>query len=946
LGEVPVLELRTFGGLRLIHRGREHEPLPDRLALLLARLIAARGRTVRATELVDLIWPDDPPGSAQNQLHRYIGDLRRVLEPGIAVRDVGRIVVRHNEGYRLILAGIRLDLDEFEALLSRARDSQASKRDDEAVELLVQALGIAAQPAFTDLARLPCGRAQFEVIEEDRVAAAVLLADCALEAMTPDRAVPTVSRIAAQAPLHEVLQAKYIRLLTAAGRTAEGLAHYEATGRTLREAFGVDPGPALRAAHLATLSPVGADASPSRADRASNLPPANPSYVDPPAGEERFARLLAEGVGLGTITVLCGGGGLGKTTLAVHLARLLEQRSAASSIFLDLRGFDPERDPLTPDAAVEVALTQLGVEHADLGPDERERALRFAVEAGPLIAVLDSARDAEQVRPLLVCLSGATVIITTRPLLQTLVVREGARLVQLDRWDERTALVLLAERLGVRGSAAGQPALAAIARACDGLPLALSIAAARCAGVEPSRWDAFARELNDGAGPLDALAIVAGSDDVRSVFATSLRVLDDSALTVFRRGALVPEASADVHALAAVSGFDLDSTRRAIRVLLGSSLLRDAGDGSFGMHDLVRSFALELLVPEERAAAESRALSYVALTARHVWSLTGRPPVGSGSAPRVDEWIVPRLADLGQARAWSARNLGWVDELSRVGVRLGLHRDVVTTRLDLRPAIDRLLSASTWLELLSELDHLASGLDDPALLAEVRNSSGSFSSLLFQPEEAARQYGSAIEIFKSLGDHGGVAKTYRNMAMGASLLGDFDGADRWLTQAVEAASASGNASLIASCGATRIEMLCEMGRYTQAVESAPAVIRLARRADPGGLAGALNNYAVALFSTGEAEAAIDAAREVLALPDATRAYAPYPLATIAIAAATLGWVAECRYAIEQFEGLVAKGLFDAETSREGHEIQDRIASAVAILEQGVPSRDGSTPSVR
>jgi DNA-binding SARP family transcriptional activator len=928
-----LLELRTFGGLRVLHDGREGKRLPARPALLLAALVAARGRTVSRSELVDLIWPNDPPESALNQVHRYIGELRRVLEPALDMRDPGNLIERYNEGYRLRTAQIAVDLDSFDRLVSRARASLASGDHAEGTELLLSALDLAPQPAFADLGTLRSERPDFEAVEADRAAAAVLLADAALRAAVPERAMSAVARIAAQAPFHEVLQANYIRLLGAAGRQSEGLAHYEAVAGVLRETFGVDPGESLRAAHLEVLSPLAMSAEASPADRMSNLPPVNPSYVDPPGGEGRFDRLLDLGVSAGSILVLSGGGGFGKTTLAAHLARRLEQSSGASSIFLDLRGFDPERDPLTPDAAIDVALTQLGVELTDLGPEDRERALRTAARARPLVAVLDSARDAEQVRPLLACLSGVTVIVTTRALLQTLVVREGARLVQLDRWDDDSARELLVRRLGVTASAAAHPALTAIARACAGLPLALSIAAARCAGLAPHRWDAIARELLDGAGPLDALAIVAGTDDVRSVFASSLRALDEHTLAVFRRSALVPEASADECALAAVSGFDLDTTGRAIRVLLGSSLLRDAGDGVVGMHDLVRSYALELLAPDERTAAESRSLSYLALTARHVWSLTGRPFVGSTSAPRVDDAIVPPLADLAEAHAWSARNADWIDVLARSGAAQGHQRDVVTMRLDLRPTTFDLISPARGLVLFSELVPAASDLDDAALLAEVRTTSGFYASIVGQTDEAARQYASALELFIGIADFGGVAKTYRNMTGDAARRQEFDDALRFATSASEFAAKSGNPSLIAACGVIRLAVLGEMGRFERIVELAPDVVRVVRQFDPSELDSVLETQAFAQYSTGDVAAALETARESLALIGANSLDLVRPLATIALATASLGRAAECVEALEMFEELSTTGplQFDTYFTYDAPEIRLRFDTAAAIL---------------
>lgn len=77
------LRLQILGPLRLWHNGTEPDAGPRQQAQLLALLLARVGRPVSTRELIDLIWADDVPASALNIIHKYVGALRRVLEPAL-----------------------------------------------------------------------------------------------------------------------------------------------------------------------------------------------------------------------------------------------------------------------------------------------------------------------------------------------------------------------------------------------------------------------------------------------------------------------------------------------------------------------------------------------------------------------------------------------------------------------------------------------------------------------------------------------------------------------------------------------------------------------------------------------------------------------------------------------------------------------------------------------
>src|SRR5689334_7207827 len=83
------LRFQILGPLRVWRDGVELNVGPRQQAYLLCLLLARVGRPVSTSELIDLIWDDNAPGSAVNVIHKYVGALRRVLEPTTSARTSG-----------------------------------------------------------------------------------------------------------------------------------------------------------------------------------------------------------------------------------------------------------------------------------------------------------------------------------------------------------------------------------------------------------------------------------------------------------------------------------------------------------------------------------------------------------------------------------------------------------------------------------------------------------------------------------------------------------------------------------------------------------------------------------------------------------------------------------------------------------------------------------------
>ena len=278
--------------------------------------------------------------------------------------------------------------------------------------------------------------------------------------------------------------------------------------------------------------------------------------------EQQLLDGLLDEAGTGAAVVISAIGGtpgIGKTALAVYWAHRVADRFPDGQLYLNLRGYDPSGSPLPPAAAVRRLLEALAGPSARLpGELDAQYDLYRSLTAGRrMLIVLDNARDAEQVRPLLPGNGECLVVVTSRDQLAGLVALDGAVPITLDLLPRDEARALLGHRIGVQRVTGDVCAADELVEACARLPLALNIAAGRAMAHPAVPLATLAGELRDVRGRLDLLSAGETTAEVRAVFSWSYRSLRPGAARLFRLLGLHPVRDISAAAAASVAGVAL-----------------------------------------------------------------------------------------------------------------------------------------------------------------------------------------------------------------------------------------------------------------------------------------------------------------------------------------------------------------------------------------------------
>ncbi|EST20556.1 hypothetical protein M878_39460 [Streptomyces roseochromogenus subsp. oscitans DS 12.976] len=426
---------------------------------------------------------------------------------------------------------------------------------------------------------------------------------------------------------------------------------------------------------------------------AQTAPGAQPDHL--PALTGTFSNRVAEldrldavcgAPGRVNLAVLAGLPGVGKTAIACRWADKERDRFPDGLFYVDYAAL---RDASTVGAAMGADVSQAlaGILQALIGSDEHipaslaELTRRYAAHSRDrrILVLIDNVTLPAQVRPLIPSGPGSTVVVTSHSKLGELVALDGAELIALKPLDAEGGLKLLADRLGEPMVTADRAAAERLVELCGGLPVALRIVATRLLSDEFLTPADLVGELEDEAERLDGMSLPGGGYSVSAVLGPSYRLLPPGPARMFRLLGWLPAGLFDAGAAAAATGVDLRTARRLLRELAAASLLETERDGRYRMHDLVRLYARERAVEEERAGEETALIERVTIHYLVLVALADR-------AVRTDRLRVADLTTLLAeatdpfATAAGPSALTWLDAecatilaVLRAAVRHGLH---------------------------------------------------------------------------------------------------------------------------------------------------------------------------------------------------------------------------------------------------------------------------------
>ena len=468
------------------------------------------------------------------------------------------------------------------------------------------------------------------------------------------------------------------------------------------------------------------------------------------------------------ITAIDGMAGVGKTALAVHWAHQVADRFPDGQLYVNLRGFHPSGEPMSSAVAIRGLLDALQVpaEQIPAGPDAQAGLYRSLLSGRRMLVVLDNARDAGQVRPLLPGSSGCLAVVTSRSQLAGLAAAEGARQLTLDLLTEAEARELLARRLGVARLDVEPGAAAELIGLCARLPLALVIASARpCFSLS-----ALVAELRDARGRLDVLDTRDPAACVRAAFSWSYQELTNPAAAMFRLLGLHPGPDISARAAASLTGTSPSQARQQLGELIYANLITEHSPGRYAMHDLFRAYAIEQATATDddqaRAAAVGRALDHYLHTA-HAAAVLMQPHRNPPTLGPAQPGVTPeRLADHRQALAWFESEHHVLLAAAALAADTGL--DVQAWQLPWAMAsyLDWRGHWREWIAVQRTALAAATHLGDTTAQAAAHRGVAAASARLGDHNQARAHLTECLSLYRQLGDRAGEARVHQDLVWG------------------------------------------------------------------------------------------------------------------------------------------------------------------------------------
>ncbi|MCV7169815.1 AAA family ATPase [Mycobacterium manitobense] len=663
------MDFLMLGPLTVLRDG-EPRPLGGlRQRAVLAALLLNAGRDVEIDRLIDDVWHDAAPRKPVLSLRAYVANLRRILGA-----DLG--LTTGTSSYCLDVGNHRVDARDFEDLIERGRRQLDSGDAEGSSRTLQRALGLWRGTPLSDLRNEVFVQQEVHRLETLRADAVEARFEAELRLGRAEASIAGLALEVAANPMREPLSAQLMVALYRAGRRSEALRAYAQLAAVLDEELGVRPGlPLQRLAEQIRDESPDLDWRPARGGRQQAPRDISESALHGRSAELHRLRaaLTAAAAGRGSIAVLTGDSGVGKTALATETARAAD--GLGMSVTWAGHAGDVVRPPMW--AWNEV----IGQASAD--PDESgahaeydlaqstARAVAAQSKKTPTVVVLDDLHRADGLTcDVLELLSDAVhrvplLILATwqaggdeRPLREDafdrLLSRAHITLISLRGIDAEATAVLIRELTGIEPT----PEFTAAVRTRT--------------GGNPFYIGELVRLLHDSER-LDATTRVIEGDDVPDAVSGIVR----------RRMADLPDATRRVLTAAAVTGMEFPIARLAtalqmsahaaaadLEPALAAGLLRDSTD-QFGAYRFSHGLVRDAIASQ--IAGVARAELHAELARAHAAASAGRTPQetadGALHAWRAGGALDPHTAlaliDGARRDAWTRSMYAEVAELDR-----------------------------------------------------------------------------------------------------------------------------------------------------------------------------------------------------------------------------------------------------------------------------------------
>ncbi|HET9255481.1 MAG TPA: BTAD domain-containing putative transcriptional regulator, partial [Pseudonocardiaceae bacterium] len=456
------VELRVLGPVEAVVGGELADLGPPLQRALFALLLCRVDRPVAVDTLVEELWSGKPPADPMASLLTYVSNLRRVLEPRRPPRAPATVLRTQAPGYVLDSRHAEVDIRRFDQLTRAGHEALDRGDPARAVREFEAALGLWRGPPYAEVRDARWAVAEITRLEQSRLSVIEGRFAALLERGAHSLVAAELEAHVREHPLREHGCELLALALYRAGRQAEALEILRTTRTRLAEDLGIDPGPALQRLERDILtqaptldwqpkpviptaaavppvarpgsssvennesviahevppvtSPVSASA-PSPVPR--QLPAHTPYFVGRTAELDQLSAVLeasAAGGGTVVITAIEGTAGIGKTALALHWAHQAAPRFPDGQLYVNLRGFDPANTPVDAADALRGFLEAFGISPERIPASVQAQAgmYRGLLADRRVLVVLDNARDADQVRPLLPASPRCLVVITSR----------------------------------------------------------------------------------------------------------------------------------------------------------------------------------------------------------------------------------------------------------------------------------------------------------------------------------------------------------------------------------------------------------------------------------------------------------------------------------------------------------------------------------------------------